>query len=121
MYTDRVENLQEEVLTEAIYNLIPVLDGHKIRNKLLDGTLHIQTIGNPLKLVSLKIVSNGAGVEKINNAEFIGEPLKIFYDGDYYIGMIDSIKEWQEELFGEKDTRLYSTNIIVAVSEEGIA
>lgn len=116
---DRLEDLFENILSIAIYDLIPSLSGHQVKNKLLDGTMHIQTIGNPIKYIKFRCVSDHYSMEQINLMEYQGQPVKIFFDDMYYIGMIDKLSEWQEQLFGEKDTRLYTANIVVAISEEG--
>lgn len=117
---DRVEDLFENVLSVAIYDLFPSLKGHQIKNRLLDGSLHVQTIGNPIKFIRFRCVSDDCSMNIINQIEFYGQEIKVFYDDKYYIGIIDELSEWQEELFGEKDTRLYTANISVAVSEEGV-
>lgn len=116
---DRVEDLAENILSIAIYDLIPSLSGHKIKNKLLDGTMHIQTVGDPLSLVSFTIVADGYNMKLINQMDFIGQDIKVFYDNKFYVGLIDSLSNWQEQMFGEVDTRLYSATITIVVSGDG--
>ena len=116
---DRVEDLFENVLSVAIYDLFPSLKGHQIKNRLLDGSLHIQTIGKPSKYVSFRCVTDDNSMNTINQMEFCGQEVRVFYDNKYYIGLIDRLSNWQEEIFGEVDTRLYTANISVIVKEEG--
>lgn len=117
---DRMEDLQENILSIAIYDLFPSLEGNRVVNKLLDGTLHIQTIGEAMKYVSFRIVSDDANMNRINDIEFTGEPIKVFYDNKFYQGKIEDLSQWREELFGEIDTRLYAANIRLVVESEGI-
>lgn len=116
---DRLEDLFNNELSIAIYDLIPSLNGNRVKNKLLDGTLHIQTIGKPSKYVSFRCVTDDNSMNTINQMEFCGQEVKVFYDNKYYIGLIDRLSNWQEEIFGEVDTRLYIANISVIVKEEG--
>lgn len=37
-----------------------------VKNRLLDGTMHVQTIGSPIKKLEFEIVADGVQVDKIN-------------------------------------------------------
>lgn len=119
IYDDRLEDLVGNILSIAIYDLIPSLIGNRIKNKLIDGTMHVQNIGEPTKYISFECASGFDNMNKINEIDFSGQPIKVFFDNKYYVGLIDNLDQWRIKLFGEFDSRLYSANITVAVSEEG--
>lgn len=117
---DRLETLNEEVLSLYIKNLIPSLKGNQVKNRLLDGSLHIQTIGEAIKIITFDIVSNDENMNRINAIEFEGEDVRVLYDDKYYIGKIDNLDDWREALFGKKEERYYVNTLEIAVSSEGI-
>lgn len=117
---DRIEDMDGNIISEAIYDLIPSLKGHQIKNRLLDGRVHIQTIGDATKYLRFRCVSKYNQIEIINNIEFIGERIRVIYDDQYYIGIINELEEWEEAMFGEKYNRLYTSNIRLVVLEEGV-
>ena len=100
-------------------DLFPSLDAHKIKNKLLSGLTFVQTVGEPTKVISLKVVADDENMNLINEMEATGEQVKVYYDDKYYTGIIDTLGNWQEQVCGEVDTRLYVAEMTIAVDSEG--
>ena len=106
-------------MSVAIESLIPRLDGIEIPNVLLDGTYHIQTIGTPRVEVDFICYSPYSEMLAINNKKFNGEPFRIEYEGEYYIGKIKDLKGWNIKIDSEIN-RIYQTTIILVVSDSGV-
>lgn len=115
-------NLEGEKLSRGIRNLSPIrYESIQIKNKLLDGSYHIQTIGDPLKYITFEILSNHEQVNKINTAEYKGEELKLVVDDRYYIGMLNNELDWNRITIRHKDSENthYTSSVRLNVTEEG--
>ena len=90
-------------------------------NKLLDGTLHIQTIGEVIKSRKFKLICNEEQADLVNLSHSMGSNLKLVIDDKYYIGMINK-PVWERITAREKDkiNRWYSGEMTFTVIEEGI-
>lgn len=118
----KLENLQNAKLSSGIRNLSPIqYDVHQVKNKLLDGSYHIQTIGEPLKYITFEILSNHNQVDLINQAEYKGEELRLIIDDKFYIGKISEKLEWERVTVRYKNaTQIhYTSSVIFNISEEG--
>lgn len=118
----KLENLQNAKLSSGIRNLSPIqYETNQVKNKLLDGSFHIQTIGEPLKYITFEILSNHNQVDLLNQTEYKGEDLRLIIDNKFYKGMIDEVLEWERMTKRYKnDTNVYyMTNIRLNISEEG--
>lgn len=119
-----LENLQGDRLSRGIKDLSPIqYDTIQIKNKLLDGSYHIQTIGEPMKYITFEILSNHNQVDLLNIAEYKGEELKLIIDNRYYIGILDNRLEWSRISVRYKNSTnvYYTSNIKFNVSKEGLA
>lgn len=117
-----LEDLNNTKLSYGIRDLSPVMyDTIQIKNKLLDGSNHIQIIGNPMMYFTFEILSNHNQVDLINLAESRGEPLRLIIDDKFYIGMFDSPAEWKMIILrrGDPLNTLYTAKIQLNISEEG--
>lgn len=117
-----LENLNHVKLSNGIKDLSPIMyDTIHVKNKLIDGSYHIQTIGNPIKYRTFEILSNYNQVDLINLAESKGEPLRLIENDRYYIGMLDDVVDWSRFLHrrSSKSETLYTAKIQLNISEEG--
>lgn len=90
-----LENFQGKKLSKGIRDLSPIqYDAINIKNRLLDGSYHIQTIGNPSKYVTFDILANHNQVDLINISESRGEELKLLVNLKAYIGILDEALIW---------------------------
>ena len=118
----KLEKLDNTKLSYGIKSLSPILyETIKVKNKLLDGSYHIQNIGTPLKYITFEILSNHNQVDLINKAEGISEELKLIIDNKYYIGMLDGELSWNRLIlrYGNKNNTFYISDIRLNISGEG--
>jgi hypothetical protein len=66
-----------------INQTLPYLDVIKVKQRLLDGTVHNQTIGDPVQMVNITLYCDTAGKEIIETAYATGEPLTLITDRPY--------------------------------------
>ena len=117
-----LQNLDSNKLSYGIRNLSPMMyDTIKVKNKLIDGSYHVQIIGSPVKYYTFEILANQIQVDVINLAVSKGELLKLIIDEKYYIGMIDGIDEWTGLVCRQQDkaNTIYSAKLRLNISEEG--
>lgn len=115
---DRLIDIDGTTRSVAIDALIPRLDGIKIKNLLLDGTYHIQTIGEPRKEIDFICYAEYGDMMEINRREFEGESFTVEYEGRSYTGKIYELDEWDVEIDHEAGERVYKTEIKVVVETE---
>lgn len=117
-----LEDLNNTKLSYGIRDLSPLqYDTIQVKNKLLDGSYHIQTIGEPLKYITFEILSNHNQVDLLNQAEYKGEELRLIIDDKFYVGMLDSKAEWTRLILrrGDPINTLYTATLQLNISEEG--
>lgn len=117
-----LQNLDNEKLSYGIRDLSPLqYDTIQVKNKLLDGSYHIQAIGSPMKYYTFEILSNHNQVDLINLIESRGEPLRLIIDDKFYVGMLDRKAEWTRLILrrGDPINTLYTAKLQLNISEEG--
>lgn len=117
-----LQNLNNTKLSYGIRSLSPMMyDVIKVKNKLIDGSYHVQVVGSPVKYYTFEILANQIQVDVINLAVSKGELLKLIIDEKYYIGMIDGIDEWTGLVYRQQDkaNTIYSAKLRLNISEEG--
>lgn len=115
-------NLEDKELSKGIRNLSPIqYDSIQVKNRLLDGSYHIQTIGDPLKYYTFEILSDENQVGKINQEEYRGGKLKLIIDDKYYIGMLEEKLSWERITMRHKESkdRYYIASIQFNIESEG--
>jgi len=118
----RLYDLENNLLSKGIKSLSPILyDGIKIENQLLDGSLHIQTIGDPQRYFNFELLANHTQVDVINNINAQGGRLKVVIDGDYYEGYCNT-EDWQRITMRhlEESDRYYTTTVKFIVWQSGV-
>ncbi len=119
----RLINLQDKTLSRGIRSLSPMqYDTIQIKNRLLDGSYHVQMIGEPAKSFTFEILSNQDQVNKINIAESIGENLRLIIDDKAYIGLIDKALNWKRVILRYKDenSTYHTASIKFNIQSEGV-
>lgn len=105
-----------QVLSLAIRNLSPEkLEGQVVKNRLIDGSYHIQTIGEPSKTREFEILANETQVEKINRAEATGEEIVLQIDETIHRGLIGELPVWTRLTLRHNDPgeRRYTSALII--------
>lgn len=91
----QLKNAVDVILSRFIQEITPLsYDSIKIKNRLLDGTFHTQTIGEPQPFVDVEIYVNEIQLDAINIAQAHGEQLILLSDVNEYIGFIDEPIQW---------------------------
>ena len=86
------------VLTRLVEDISTIeYESIHLKNKLLDGSYHIQTIGDPQKSVTVSVYSNGVQVAQINEFQASGQSLKLIDDDLTYTGFIDEPISWSRK------------------------
>ena len=112
-------DIQNNLITNKISNVLPDTDIVKVKNRLIDGTFHSQTIGNPLTILDITCNLNEAGRNMLCNAFIVDMPLRLEWYNKYYIGLIHENPKWTIYVKGNDTKRVYEAQFRLAVSEEG--
>lgn len=112
-------DIEDNLISREISNVLPDVDIIKVKNRLIDGTFHSQTIGNPLKILDITCNLNENGRNILSNAYIIDKPVKLKWYGKYYIGLIYENPKWTIYVKGNDKKRVYEAQFRLAVSEEG--
>lgn len=91
----RLETLSGSRLTLICTNVsLPKHDVLQVENRLMDGSLHIQTIGQPLKIINLEVLATEINAEKIDEMQAIAEELYFLKPPKKYLGIIRKPMSW---------------------------
>ena len=105
------------LITDKVTSVIPDYEIQEVENRLLDGSFHVQTIGQPARTCAIELmVTSGAAKETIDTCKSIKTPVKVTGDGKYYIGTIRGVPQWTKNAPG-----IYQTSLVLLVTEEGTA
>ena len=105
------------LITDRVTSVIPDCEIQEVENTLLDGSLHIQTIGSPARVCDIAlVVTSVAAKNNIDTYKSLKTPVKVTADGIYYTGIIRGSPKWERLAPG-----IYKTSLTLIVSEEGTA
>jgi len=86
----RLERTNGEVLSRILREVSPIrYESIKKVNKLLDGTYHVQIIGQPLMSIEANIISSHNQAEELNQLIDQGTPLVLIFLDRKYLVYID--------------------------------
>ncbi len=90
-----------ETLHRVIREVSPIrYETIKKRNRLLDGSLHVQAICNPIKYIDFVIISSLEQVERINFLEDKDYPFTFTHGDIVYTGYMDKAPSWKRLNYG---------------------
>src|SRR5660397_133352 len=89
----------------------------KVDNRLLDGTFHRQTIGEPLKEYNIKCYLTQSNKDLIDNAYNNSTPITLNWYGYYYTGIIESYPA--HTIFLKGNNKIYLSGLKIIAEEEG--
>lgn len=118
----RIETLEGLILSKVCKEVSPPKYENIVKkNKLLDGSYHIQIIGEPIKYVEFIVIGNQLQIEKIDLMEVIGEPLKLIEHERIFVGLIDNKVDWKRLTVGfvDRNKRLYEGSIKLIITNVG--
>jgi vacuolar-type H+-ATPase subunit E/Vma4 len=117
----RLYDSSDNVINSIVNKALSRLDSIKITNRLLDGTYHVQTIGNAVKMMDITCYVNEDSKDIIDNIEVTGALIKVVKDDKYYKGIIMEPPKSEQIAGSRLDKRRYQYSFTIAVNEEGIA
>jgi len=103
------------LITDRVTSVIPDYEITEVENKLLDNSIHIQTVGSPARICDVVlVVTSVAAKNNIDAYKSLKTPVKVTADGSYYIGIIRGSPKWEKLAHST-----YKTSLTLIVSEEG--
>ena len=95
-------------LTRYIITYVPERDPTIVENRLLDGTLHLQNIGEAIHTAEVEVICTEAMVDSLNGYYATVTPLVLDKDGTEYTVKILSRPSWEVFRPGTLANRLYT-------------
>lgn len=121
----RLETKVGEILTLLVVeSSLPVRELMQVENKLLDGSLHIQTIGEPTKIIQIEIFVDRAKAERIDEICYKTEEVYFFDDTKKYRGIIKKPVppvQWKKQGISRGNDTKYTGVVEFVILEEGIS
>ena len=90
-----VYDLEMNLISDHLYDAMPGWDSIKIKNRLIDGSYHLQNVGEPARTLKVVVSCDRIGVETLDYAEAISKPIKAVVYGKEWTGLIDAPINWQ--------------------------
>lgn len=116
----RLTTLNNNALTLLCSDVsLPIHDTLQVENKLLDGSLHIQTIGEPLKTILIEVLATETNAEKIDVIESIKEEVYFYKKTKIYRGIIRKPIKWTKRSMYTGNTTKYSGEVEFVILGEG--
>lgn len=84
------------LITDHISDEVPNKEAYLITNRLLDGSWHMQTIGEPAAEIDLAAYTELSGLQTLNTLQATGTQIKIIARGQSYEGYIQGKIAWAE-------------------------
>lgn len=117
----RLETSTGLVLSKILKEVSPIeYSSNKQVNRLLDGSYHVQIIGNPLRKIQGVIISTFNQADLINSLVDQGTPMVLIFLDKKYSVFIDEGISWKRINFahGDKDRSLFESKVTMVIKEE---
>lgn len=117
----RLETSTGIILSKILKEVSPIeYSSNRQVNRLLDGSYHVQIIGNPLRKIQGVIISTFNQADLINSLVDQGTPMVLIFLDKKYLGFIDEGISWKRINFahGDKDRSLFEGKIMMVIKEE---
>lgn len=112
----KLYNINDDLLTDIVEQSIVNLQPIHIINNVLDGSPHIQVIGDPSKNIDIACLIYEPFKTQLDNIYARGEPVKLVKQGKWYKGLITEFGKWELFSIGQ----LFSIEFKLVVSSEGV-
>jgi hypothetical protein len=100
----RLESIEGENLSRFLREVSPMkYQSNKQVNKLLDGTYHVQIIGEPMKTIDAVVIASFNQAERLNFQIDQGSPLVLFLYNKKYLVYINEAIDWKKLNYGNGD------------------
>ena len=91
----QLKNSSDNLVSKYVQEISPIeYESTKIKNKLLDGSYHVQTVGDPQPYVNVEVFVNELQLDSINLGQANGEIFTLIKDDVSYTGYIDEPVQW---------------------------
>mgnify|MGYP001066127894 CR=1 FL=1 len=117
MRTSLYINATDALVSDKVTLAKPKQETTEVKNRLLDGSWHIQTVGDPAKSFELEFIVYASMQEIVDDLAARKEALRLHRHGADYIGIIDGNPDW-EQLIGSTDPERakYKCKIVLLVT-----
>ncbi|WP_409229199.1 hypothetical protein [Gudongella sp. SC589] len=108
-------------LSTAIRNLSPIYyKGIRVENELLDGTTHLQIIGDPQPYRVFEVLVTESQAARLGEIHMTGEKAKLIVDDKYYTGFTTQ-PSWERitPRYRDQNRIWYTSSITLSITEEG--
>lgn len=118
MRTSLYINATDALVSDKVTMAKPKQETIEVKNRLLDGSWHIQTLGDPAKSFELEFIVCATAQETIDALAADKTPLRLERHGKSYVGIIDGNPDW-DQLIGSTDPAraMYRCRIVLLVTE----
>lgn len=117
----RLETMEGMVLSRVVREVSPIsYTSNKQVNRLLDGTYHVQVIGQALRRIEGIVISSHVQAEKINEYIDQGTPLYFMFSDKKYLVYIEEPINWTRINFahGNKHKSYFEGQTLMIIKEE---
>lgn len=101
-------------LTDHISDVLPTKEPVLVENLLLDGSVHMQTVGTAPDILDITLYADDTDSETINGYIAEATLLTINWLDRYATGYIRAVPKWSNAGY-----RYYSTNVQMTVASQG--
>ena len=102
MRTSLFVNATDALISDKVILAKPRQETTEVKNRLLSGEWHVQTIGDPALSYELEFVVPASMQEIVDDLAARKEALRLYRHGKSYVGIIDGNPDW-EQLIGSTD------------------
>lgn len=100
----RLDSIQGEPLVRIVRDVSPIkCQSNKLVNRLLDGTYHVQIIGEPAKSIDALVIASFNQAEQLNAMVDQGALMVLVHHNKKYFGYIDEEIGWKKLNYGNGD------------------
>jgi hypothetical protein len=104
-------------ISRRIQSAVSRPDVVEVKHRLLNGQHHIQTIGTGSTVLDVIAHFTASQKRTLDNIKRTATPLKVIFDGRYYIGLIDGTPEYQRTYAPQGI--IFTASFTLLVNEEG--
>ena len=113
--------INDNLITDKITDYLPYKDIDKVRNKLIDGTFHIQTTAElPIKIIQITCNVTQSNKDTFEDAYIIDNPIRFEYEGKFYEGLLMDKPKYKSITILKDDSRMYEISFEFVASVEGV-
>lgn len=94
MRTSLFVNATDELISDKVTLAKPKQETTEVKNRLLSGEWHLQTIGDPALSYELEFVVPASMQEIVDDLAARKEALRLYRHGKSYVGIIDGNPDW---------------------------